>query len=32
MKLKTASYNYRDDVYKRRRDGLLAQDVQEALK
>ncbi|NQT26267.1 tail fiber domain-containing protein [candidate division KSB1 bacterium] len=31
MKLKTVSYNYMNDEYKRRRDGLIAQDVEEAL-
>jgi trimeric autotransporter adhesin len=31
MKLKTASYNYIDDQNKRRRDGLIAQDVQQTL-
>lgn len=30
--LKTASYSYRDDRNKRRRDGLIAQDVQDILK
>ena len=30
--LKTASYNYRDDINKRHRDGLIAQDVQNVLK
>lgn len=29
--LKTASYTYRADINKRRRDGLIAQDVQEVL-
>ena len=32
LKLKTASYNYIDDTNKRRRDGLIAQDVQDVLK
>ncbi|HRT48763.1 MAG TPA: tail fiber domain-containing protein, partial [Bacteroidales bacterium] len=32
MKLKTASFSYKDDVNKRRRDGLIAQDVRQALK
>lgn len=32
MRLKTVSFNYRDDKNKRRRDGLLAQDVQKVLK
>ncbi len=31
MKLKTASYNYTADNNKRRRDGLIAQDVQAVL-
>ena len=31
LKMKTASYNYTDDENKRRRDGLIAQDVQQAL-
>lgn len=31
MKLKTVSYNYRADKNKRRRDGLIAQDVQQAM-
>ena len=31
MKLKTASYNYTSDSNKRRRDGLIAQDVQAVL-
>jgi len=31
MGLKTASYNYKDDMNKRRRDGLIAQDVQQIL-
>jgi len=31
MKLKTASFNYKDDENKRRRDGLIAQDVEAAL-
>lgn len=31
LKLKPASYNYIKDVNKTRRDGLIAQDVQEAL-
>jgi hypothetical protein len=31
LKLKTASYNYRADENKIRRDGLIAQDVQQAL-
>ncbi|MDQ3245207.1 MAG: tail fiber domain-containing protein [bacterium] len=32
LKLKTASYNYKDDENKTRRDGLIAQDVQQVLK
>ncbi|WP_428661787.1 tail fiber domain-containing protein [Runella sp.] len=32
LKLKTASYNYSSDPYKRRRDGLIAQDVQQTLR
>jgi hypothetical protein len=32
LKLKTASYNYIADTNKRRRDGLIAQDVEQALK
>lgn len=32
MKLNTASYNYKNDENKVRRDGLIAQDVQQALK
>jgi uncharacterized small protein (DUF1192 family) len=32
MKMKTVSYNYIDDENKRRRDGLIAQDVQQAMK
>jgi len=32
LNLKTVSYNYKEDVNKRRRDGLIAQDVQETLK
>jgi len=32
MKLKTASFSYKDDVNKRRRDGLIAQDVRQVLK
>jgi hypothetical protein len=32
MKLQTASFNYAGDSNKRRRDGLIAQDVQQALK
>ena len=31
MKLRTASFNYIGDKNKRRRDGLIAQDVDEAL-
>ena len=31
IKLKTVSFNYIDDQYKRRRDGLIAQDVQAVL-
>ena len=31
MKMKTASYNYIEDENKRRRDGMIAQDVQQAL-
>jgi trimeric autotransporter adhesin len=31
-KLKTVSYNYKADENKRRRDGLIAQDVDETLK
>jgi len=31
MQLKTVSYNYIDDENKRRRDGLIAQDVQRSL-
>jgi hypothetical protein len=31
MKLRPVSFNYRDDNNKRRRDGLIAQDVQQAL-
>jgi hypothetical protein len=31
MKMNTASYNYIEDENKRRRDGLIAQDVQQAL-
>jgi hypothetical protein len=31
MKLKTASYNYTSDSNKRRRDGLIAQDVQAVM-
>jgi trimeric autotransporter adhesin len=31
LKLKTVSYNYKSDVNKHRRDGLIAQDVQTAL-
>lgn len=31
MGLKTVSYNYKSDVNKRRRDGLIAQDVQQTL-
>jgi Concanavalin A-like lectin/glucanases superfamily/Chaperone of endosialidase len=31
MKLKTASYNYTDDRNKRRRDGLIAQDIQKVM-
>jgi trimeric autotransporter adhesin len=31
-KLKTVSYNYKADSSKRRRDGLIAQDVDQALK
>jgi trimeric autotransporter adhesin len=30
-KLRTASFNYRADENKRRRDGLIAQDVEQAL-
>jgi hypothetical protein len=30
--LKTVSYNYKNDSNKRRRDGLIAQDVQQTLK
>lgn len=32
LQLRTASYNYISDINKRRRDGLIAQDVQQALK
>lgn len=32
MRLKTVSFNYRNDINKRRRDGLIAQDVQQVLK
>lgn len=32
LKLKPASYNYVSDTNKRRRDGLIAQDVQAAMK
>jgi hypothetical protein len=32
MKLKTATYNYKADANKRKQDGLIAQDVQKALK
>jgi Chaperone of endosialidase len=32
LRLKTASYNYQADKNKRRRDGLIAQDVQEVMK
>ncbi len=32
LKLKTASYNYIEDQNKLRRDGLIAQDVEKALK
>jgi len=32
MKLNTVSFNYKDDENKRRRDGLIAQDVEEALR
>ena len=32
MKLKTATYNYIADTNKRQRDGLIAQDVEQALK
>lgn len=32
MKLQTVSYNYKEDHNKVRRDGLIAQDVQQALK
>jgi hypothetical protein len=32
MKLRTASYNYRSDENKHRRDGLIAQDVEQTLK
>lgn len=31
LKLKTASFNYKDDKNKRRRDGLIAQDVEAVL-
>ncbi|MFC1569332.1 tail fiber domain-containing protein [bacterium] len=31
MKLKTVSFNYKDDKKQRRRDGLIAQDVEAAL-
>jgi hypothetical protein len=31
MKLHTARFNYKDDKNKRKRDGLIAQDVQKAL-
>jgi hypothetical protein len=31
LKLNTASYNYKDDKNKRRRDGLIAQDVQKVM-
>ncbi len=31
LRLKTASYNYKSDVNKHRRDGLIAQDVQQIL-
>lgn len=31
MRLKTASYNYKNDKNKTRRDGLIAQDVQKAM-
>ena len=32
LKLKTATYNYKADTNKRHRDGLIAQDVEQALK
>ena len=32
MKLKTISFNYKNDINKHRRDGLIAQDVQQTLK
>jgi hypothetical protein len=32
MGLKTVSFNYKDDINKHRRDGLIAQDVQNTLK
>lgn len=32
LKLKTASYHYKSDPAKRRRDGLIAQDIQAILK
>jgi hypothetical protein len=31
MKLKTVSYNYKDDKNKTRRDGLIAQDVKKVM-
>lgn len=31
LKLKTATYNYKEDTNKRQRDGLIAQDVQQTL-
>jgi trimeric autotransporter adhesin len=31
LKMKTVSYNYIDDRNKRRRDGLIAQDVQQVM-
>jgi uncharacterized coiled-coil protein SlyX len=32
MKLKTASFNYKNDINKHRRDGLIAQDVLQTMK